>query len=137
MFYVVHATIRNKNSLWLIALIAIISFDREEVVFRNEENVDEPEAGSSGLRKVVDVSSVYRPIIGEWVNVVYDEEIFTGVVTEEENDEWEIRCLICQSNGYYRLESENISVWFNEDEIIGKCERVPTLLNHYKGQYSL
>ena len=35
----------------------------------------------------------------------------------------------------YILESEKISVWYNENDILGKCDYVPILVDNEKEEY--
>ena len=83
------------------------------------------------------MSFVYRPSIGEWVEVTYDGEIYTGVVIAKEDDEWKIRYLTCLPNGYYHLESDAASVWYTESDIVGICDNIPILVDDYKETYKL
>ena len=108
----------------------------EEISFRREVVIEEQQQCSSGSKHGDKMSFVHHPSIGEWVEVMYDNEMFTGAVTENDDDEWKIRCLTHLPNGYYHLECDNASVWYRESDILGKCDNVPILVNAYKELYT-
>ena len=109
--------------------------DEDDISFSREEITTDSEPCCSMFAEKS--SYVCNPSIGDWVLVKYNRETYTGVVSEKEDEEWKIRCLIRKRDGYLYLESDRVSVWYEEKDILGKCDEVPILIDDKKDIYEL
>ena len=109
--------------------------DEDDISFSREEITTDSEPCCSMFAEKS--SYVCNPSIGDWVLVKYNRETYTGVVSEKEDEEWKIRCLIRKRDGYLYLESDRVSVWYEEKDILGKCDEVPILIDDKKEIYEL
>ena len=75
--------------------------------------------------------------VGQWVNVIYESQSYCGLILDEQNHHYRIRCLLKmeQSKGY-RFEAERDAIWYERSAIVSQMSHVPNLLNA-RGLYSV
>ena len=73
----------------------------EDISFSRDTSLDE--SGASSSKSGNRGSFVCNPLVGDWVEVLYDGVTYTGIVVERDEQDWKIRCLNYRKDCYYTL----------------------------------
>jgi hypothetical protein len=65
---------------------------------------------------------------------MYDNDLYYGVILDIYNDNYRIQCLQYAEGNTYKFEPEPI--WYDETDILGLMETVPSLINS-RGIYKI
>ena len=98
-----------------------------------EENCESDDAGQVETT----TPAVTSYTVGQWVNVTYESQSYCGLILDEQNGHYRIRCLLeTQQGKSYRFEAERDAIWYDSSAIMSLMSNVPNLLNA-RGLYSV
>lgn len=58
---------------------------------------------------------------------MYDDVVHIGIVKGTESSSVQVRCLVEQSRGWWKLEPEDDAVWYEASRILGRAEKEPQI----------
>ena len=63
-------------------------------------------------------------VVGEWVKVVYDEEVFPGEVIAIVGDNSQVNCMTRIGRNWRWPEHARDILWYSRDKVLGKIKPV-------------